>query len=170
MRRRAACTDDQGKGVNSSAIFAAMNDLVQDDAILAVDVGNNAYSFGRYFESSGAASGANVRLSWDRSALGIPLAWELGRRLRRRRTSAWHQGVRCGSVTGDGGFAQYMMEVLTAVKYNMNLTHVLLHNARTRQDLQRSNAAASSRVWKTSLHNPNFAEYVDQLRWQRDSG
>ena len=32
------------------------------------------------------------------------------------------------AVTGDGGFAQYMAELTTAVKHGMNITHVLLNN------------------------------------------
>lgn len=32
------------------------------------------------------------------------------------------------SVSGDGGFGQYMGEWTTAVKYNMNIRHVLLNN------------------------------------------
>ena len=37
-------------GVSSAAVFDSMTRLVPDDAVIAVDVGNNAYSFGRYFE------------------------------------------------------------------------------------------------------------------------
>ena len=33
------------------------------------------------------------------------------------------------AVTGDGGFGQYLAELTTAVKYDMNITHVLLDNA-----------------------------------------
>ena len=47
-RRREA--DDQGRGLNSAAVFAALTRLVPENAIIAVDVGNNTYSFGRYFE------------------------------------------------------------------------------------------------------------------------
>ena len=32
------------------------------------------------------------------------------------------------SVSGDGGFGQYMGEMTTAVKYGMDITHVLLNN------------------------------------------
>lgn len=32
------------------------------------------------------------------------------------------------SISGDGGFGQYMAELTTAVKYSMNITHVLLNN------------------------------------------
>jgi pyruvate oxidase len=41
--------DDQGRELNSSAVFAALSGVVPEDAIIAVDVGNNTYSFGRYF-------------------------------------------------------------------------------------------------------------------------
>lgn len=42
--------DDRGKGVNSAAVFAAMTRQVPHNAVISVDVGNNTYSFGRYFE------------------------------------------------------------------------------------------------------------------------
>jgi thiamine pyrophosphate-dependent acetolactate synthase large subunit-like protein len=42
--------DDAGKGINSAFVFAATNKHVPDNAVITVDVGNNAYSFGRYFE------------------------------------------------------------------------------------------------------------------------
>ena len=42
--------DDRGAGVNSASVFAAMERQIPDDAVIAVDVGNHAYSFGRYFE------------------------------------------------------------------------------------------------------------------------
>ena len=42
--------DDRGRGMNSATIFHALTDRLPEDAIIAVDVGNNTYSFGRYFE------------------------------------------------------------------------------------------------------------------------
>ena len=46
--------DDRGRGVASAAVFAALTRHVPDDAVIAVDVGNNTYSFGRYFECTPA--------------------------------------------------------------------------------------------------------------------
>ena len=46
--------DDRGHGVNSASVFATLNRLVPEDAVIAVDVGNHAYSFGRYFETRGS--------------------------------------------------------------------------------------------------------------------
>ena len=42
--------DDRGKGIDSASLFAVLGEVVPEDAIVAVDVGNNTYSFGRYFE------------------------------------------------------------------------------------------------------------------------
>ena len=63
------------------------------------------------------------------------------------------------SVSGDGGFGQYAMELTTAVKYGMNITHVLLNNSELGK-ISKEQRAAHWDVWQTSLHNPNFAEFA----------
>ena len=63
------------------------------------------------------------------------------------------------AVTGDGGFAQYMAEVTTAVKYGMNITHVLLNNSQLGK-ITKEQRAGEFDVWKTDLVNPNFADYA----------
>ena len=42
--------DDRGRGIGSASVFDALTRLAPADAVIAVDVGNHAYSFGRYFE------------------------------------------------------------------------------------------------------------------------
>jgi thiamine pyrophosphate-dependent acetolactate synthase large subunit-like protein len=64
------------------------------------------------------------------------------------------------AVTGDGGFGQYMGELTTAVKYGMNLTHVLLNNNELGK-ISKEQRAGKWDVWKTALHNPNFAEFAE---------
>jgi pyruvate oxidase len=49
--RRAA--DDRGRGVGAAAVFHALSEHLPADAVVAVDVGNHAYSLGRYLESKG---------------------------------------------------------------------------------------------------------------------
>lgn len=53
---------------------------------------------------------------------------------------AWaaNTGRQIVSISGDGGFGQYAMEVTAAVKYNMNITHVLLNNNELGKILSRS--------------------------------
>lgn len=45
--------DDYGVGVNLVLIFEVLFELVLDDVVIVVDVGNNIYLFGCYFESKG---------------------------------------------------------------------------------------------------------------------
>src|SRR5882757_3421708 len=63
------------------------------------------------------------------------------------------------AVTGDGGFGQYLGEITTAVKYHMNITHVLLNNCELGK-ITKEQRAAEWDVWQTSLHNPEFAAYA----------
>ena len=64
------------------------------------------------------------------------------------------------SISGDGGFGQYAMELTTAVKYGMNLTHVLLDNSELGK-ISKEQRAAHWDVWQTSLHNPDFAAFAE---------
>jgi len=61
------------------------------------------------------------------------------------------------SISGDGGFGQYMAELTTAVKYSMNITHVLLNNGELAK-ISKEQRSADYDVWQTALSNPNFAE------------
>ncbi len=140
--------DDLGKGVNSASIFAALTRNTPDNAVIAVDVGNNAYSFGRYFECSGQA----VLMSGYLGSIGFGYPAAMG---------AWVAAPERAilAVTGDGGFGQYLAEVNTAVKYNMNITHILLNNHELGK-ITKEQRAGEFEKWKTSLHNPDFAEYA----------
>jgi thiamine pyrophosphate-dependent acetolactate synthase large subunit-like protein len=64
------------------------------------------------------------------------------------------------AVTGDGGFAQYMAELLTAVKHDMNITHLLLNNGQLGK-ISKEQRAGAWDVWQTQLHNPDFSEYAN---------
>ncbi len=145
-RRREA--DDRGQGVNSAAIFAALTRQVPEDAVIAVDVGNNTYSFGRYFESKRQ----RVLMSGYLGSIGFAFPAAMG---------AWaaNSGRSVISVSGDGGFGQYLAEFNTAVKYGMNLTHLLLNHDQLGK-ITKEQRAGDWEVWQTSLHNPNLAEYA----------
>jgi thiamine pyrophosphate-dependent acetolactate synthase large subunit-like protein len=52
-----------------------------------------------------------------------------------------------------------MVELLTAVKYDMNITHVLLRNDQLGK-ISKEQRAGDWEVWETDLHNPDFSEYA----------
>ena len=58
-----------------------------------------------------------------------------------------------------GGFGQYMGEFTTAVKYNMDITHVLLNNSELGK-ISKEQRAGEWPVWQTSLHNPSFSAFA----------
>jgi thiamine pyrophosphate-dependent acetolactate synthase large subunit-like protein len=65
------------------------------------------------------------------------------------------------SVSGDGGFAQYMGEFNTAVHYKMNIKHIMLNNNELGK-ISREQIAEKFPIWQTRLTNPNFADYARQ--------
>ena len=141
--------DDRGKGVNSASVFDSMNRHVPENAVIAVDVGNNTYSFGRYFE----CKAQSILMSGYLGSIGFGYPAAIG---------AWAAAPDrpIFAVTGDGGFGQYAMEVNTAVKYQIPIKHILLNNSELGK-ISKEQRAGKWDVWQTSLHNPNFAQFAD---------
>ena len=152
--KRSRIEDDQGRGLNSSAVFDALSGAVPDDAIIAVDVGNNTYSFGRYFESRGQ----RILMSGYLGSIGFSFSAAMGAWAATEDQEAY-RGRKVVSVSGDGGFGQYLADFTTAVKYNMDITHVLLNNSELGK-ISKEQRAGQWPVWQTELHNPSFAAYA----------
>jgi len=148
--------DDRGKGVNSASIFAALTRLAPADAIIAVDVGNNTYSFGRYFECERQA----VLMSGYLGSIGFGFPAAMGAWAATQEDDPRFKGRKVISISGDGGFGQYLGELTTAVKYGMDITHILLNNNELGK-ISKEQKAGDWDVWQTSLHNPDFAEYAN---------
>lgn len=142
--------DDASHGISAAAVMDSLTRLVADDAVIAVDVGNNTYSFGRYFEASGRQ---DVVMSGYLGSIGFALPAAMGA------WAAYGDTRQIVSVSGDGGLGQYAMELTTAVKYGMNITHVVLDNGELGK-ISKEQRAAHWDVWQTSLHNPDFAAFA----------
>ena len=140
--------DDRGRGVSAAAVFAALSEHLPVDAVVAVDVGNHAYSLGRYLESKGQP----VLMSGYLGSIGFGYPAAMG---------AWAADPTrpVVAVTGDGGFGQYAMELTTAVHHGIPVKHVLLNN-NSLGKISKEQLAADYPVWHTSLTNPDWAEYA----------
>jgi pyruvate oxidase len=147
--------DDRGQGVNSAAILHELSSAVDEDAIMAVDVGNNTYSFGRYFECRQQA----ILMSGYLGSIGFALPAALGAWAATQEDDTPFSGRQVVSISGDGGFGQYLAEFTTAAKYEMNITHILLHNDELGK-ISKEQLAGNWKVWQTALHNPDFSEYA----------
>ena len=147
--------EETDKGIHSAAIFAVLSKLAPEDAIIAVDVGNNTYSFGRYFETKGTQ---RVLMSGYLGSIGFGFPAGMGAWAATQDFDAF-KGRKVISISGDGGFGQYPMDFTTAVKYGMNITHILLHNGELGK-ITKEQKAGEWPVWETSLHNPSFAAFA----------
>lgn len=141
--------EDRGQGVSSIAVFDQLSRLAPEDAVMCVDVGNNAYSLGRYFE----CRKQSFLMSGYLGSIGFAFPAAMG---------AWAatRGKRpVIAVAGDGGFAQYMAELTTSVKYGMNIKLILLNNNELGK-ISKEQRSGELEVFATDLVNPDFAEYA----------
>ena len=142
--------EDRGRGVNASAVFESLGRHLPADAVICVDVGNHAYSLGRYLESAGQP----VLMSGYLGSIGFGYPAAMG---------AWaaEPSRPVVAVTGDGGVGQYAKELTTAVKYGMPIKHVLLDNHGLGK-ISKEQVAGDFPVWQTSLVNPDWAQFARQ--------
>ena len=152
--KRNRMAEETAKGIHAFAIFDALSRVAPADAIIAVDVGNNTYSFGRYFETKGQ----RVLMSGYLGSIGFGFPAAMGA-WAATQDFEWLKGRKVISISGDGGFAQYAMELTTAVKYGMDITHVLLHNGELGK-ITKEQKSGEWPVWETGLHNPSFAAFA----------
>ncbi len=137
------------KGLSSIAVFTALGKIAPDNAVITVDVGNNAYSLGRYFESKHQS----FLMSGYLGSIGFALPASMG---------AWAATGDTRpviAVAGDGGIAQYLAEITTLVKYNMPIKVIVLNNNELGK-ISKEQRAGGFGVWKTSLQNPDFAAFA----------
>lgn len=142
-------TEDRGKGISSIAVFDQLSQLAPENAVVCVDVGNNAYSLGRYFESKNQS----FLMSGYLGSIGFAFPAAMG---------AWAatRGKRpVIAVAGDGGFAQYMAELTTSVKYGMDIKLILLNNNELGK-ISKEQRSGEFEVFATDLVNPDFAAYA----------
>jgi thiamine pyrophosphate-dependent acetolactate synthase large subunit-like protein len=149
-RRRAEMRDQKG-AMHPARLFETLGKLAPEDAVLPVDVGNNTYAFGHYFECK---ANQDVLMSGYLGSIGFALPAALG---------AWAAAGgsrKVLSIGGDGGLGQYLADFTTAVKYEMPITHIVMNNDELAK-ISREQVGALRPVWQTSLVNPDFAAFAD---------
>jgi thiamine pyrophosphate-dependent acetolactate synthase large subunit-like protein len=154
---RETLTDHQGR-LHPALVFAELSVLCPEDAVIAVDVGNNTYSFGRFFECRGRQ---DVLMSGYLGSIGFGLPAAIGASVAVSREGPGPNGTarKVISISGDGGLGQYLADFTTAVKYRFPLTHIVLNNGELAK-ISREQLGAIRPVWETNLVNPDFCDYA----------
>uniref|UniRef100_UPI0024A89435 thiamine pyrophosphate-binding protein n=1 Tax=Phaeodactylibacter xiamenensis TaxID=1524460 RepID=UPI0024A89435 len=139
-----------GQGLSSVVVFDALTRLAPEDAVMCVDVGNNAYSFGRYFETRKHS----FLMSGYLGSIGFALPASIG---------AWaavQEKRPIIAVAGDGGLCQYLGEFTTLVKYAIPAKVIVLNNNELGKITKEQHAGGWEK-WGTDLVNPDFAAYAE---------
>jgi pyruvate oxidase len=132
-----------------------LSERCPEDAILCVDVGNNTYSFGRYFESRGQP----VLMSGYLGSIGFALPAALGAAVATREEGPF-RGRKVVSISGDAGLAQYLAELTTLVRHDLDVTHVVLNN-RELGKISKEQRGAELAVWQTAMVDGHFAAVAE---------
>lgn len=142
---------DRDGRLTGASVFHALGSVIPDDAVVALDVGNTTYSFGRYFE----ATSQRIAMSGWLGSIGYALPGAIG-------AAAAFPDRTIVAIAGDGGFGQYAMELATVAKYQLPIKVVLLVNDELGK-ITAEQQLAETHVWSTSLENPSFAGMATSL-------
>lgn len=131
-------------------IIKVLNQCLDDDAIIALDVGENTWWFGRNFWMT---KKQKVLLSGYLGTMGFGLPAAMVAQL-----TYPNRQVAC--ITGDGGFTMVMGDFMTAVKYELPIKIFLLNNKQLGMIMQEQKIENYPN-WQTELHNCEFSKYAE---------
>lgn len=130
-------------------IMKVLSDLIPDNAIISVDVGENQWWFGRNFR----IRHQRFAMSGYLATMGFGLPGAIAGKI-----AYPDRTVFC--ITGDGGFAMAMAEFVTAVKYQLPMVVVVLNNHQLGM-IQVEQMTEQYPNFGTDLLNPDFAAYAE---------
>ena len=130
-------------------IMKVLSEVIPEDAVITVDVGENQWWFGRNFRMKRqrfAMSGYLATMGFGfPAAIAAKLAYP-------------DKHVFC--ITGDGGFSQAMSDLVTAVKYDLPMVVVIMNNHQLGM-IQVEQLMEHYPNYGTELLNPDFAAYAE---------
>ncbi|WP_122646532.1 pyruvate oxidase [Enterococcus mediterraneensis] len=110
--------DDDRAPLRPEPIFKEINRIAEDDAIYVVDVGNVTLSSIRHLEMNGKQ--AFTTSGWF-ATMGYAVPGGIAAKLS-------YPDRQVFTISGDGGFAMNMQDIITQVKYNLPIINIVLTN------------------------------------------
>lgn len=139
----------QSSPVHPATLMRVIQQVAPDDAILCLDTGDHTVWFGRVFRPVRQ----QVLLSGEWRTMGFGLPAALAAKINRPEQKVF-------ALVGDGGFAMTMADFLTAVKYNLEVTIVVINNGFLAMEKNKMTAGGLIPEG-TSLYNLDFAGYAE---------
>jgi pyruvate oxidase len=129
-------------------IMKILSESLPEDAVISLDVGENAWWFGRNFRMARQ----RFTMSGYLGTMGYGLPGAIAAKL-----AYPQQTVVC--ITGDGGFAMAMADLFTAVKYKLPMVVVIMNNHELAM-IAVEQKMEHYPVFAIDLLNPDFAKYA----------
>ncbi|UOQ47084.1 pyruvate oxidase [Gracilibacillus caseinilyticus] len=123
--------------------------FVEDDAILSVDVGNVTSWSARFFRMTNQQF---VISSWL-ATMGCGLPGAISVKLTQPEKQVW-------AICGDGGFSMVMQDFLTAVKYQLPITVLVLNNEKIGM-IKYEQELIGNIPYQTDIEPMNYAAFAD---------
>ena len=141
--------DSKATPLRPPFIMKILSDILPEDAVISIDVGENGWWFGRNF----MMKRQRFVMSGYLGSMGFGLPGALAAKL-----AFPNNVVVC--ITGDGGFSMAMADFVTAVKYDLPMVVVVLNNKQLAM-IQVEQKTEGYQNFGTDLLNPDFASYAD---------
>lgn len=134
--------------VHPAALIRAIQETVDDEAVICLDTGDHTVWFGRVFRP--VRQRVLVSGKWRTMGFGLPAAIAARINMPARQVLA---------LVGDGSLAMTMCEFPTAVRYGLAVTVVVANNHSLSLEKNKM-AAGGLKPEGTFLYNPDFAGYA----------
>ncbi len=140
--------------IHPSRIVRAIENTVKDDAIITLDTGDVTVWFNRNFRPT------NHKLTfsgeWRTMGFGLPAA------LAAKLCFPEKQVV---AIVGDGGIEMTLADLLTAIRYKINITVIIFNNHALQMERDKMIASGSEQK-DVDLTNPNFVKIAEACSWK----
>jgi len=130
-------------------IMKILSEMIPEDAIISIDIGDNAWWFGRNFISKKQ----RLVMSGYHHAMGFGLPGAIASKI-----AYPEKSVFC--ISGDGGFTMTMMDFITTIKYRIPIIFVIMNNQQYAM-IQNAQKNEGFSAYGNDLLNPKFSQYAD---------
>lgn len=140
--------------IHPSRIVRTIENHVEKDAIIALDTGDITVWFNRNFRSKGQS----ILFSGEWRTMGYGLPGALAAKL----CFPERQVV---AIVGDGGLEMTLADLLTAVRYQINITVIVFNNHALQMEKDKM-VVNGNQPYGTDLTNPDFAMIAKACSWK----
>lgn len=130
-------------------IIKVLNDKLADDAIITIDIGENAWWFGRNFWMKDTQK---MLMSGYLASMGFGLPAAITAQL-------VYPDRQVACITGDGGFSMLMADFMTALKNDLPINVFLFNNSELGM-IRQEQMVEDYENWQTKLYGYDFAEFA----------